>query len=69
MTKKELREQLKGLLKFCKENHCLMYNSMQIIKQIRKEPEDKILREKLKKQAKDYQQKNGGLRALKVRKR
>ena len=57
-TKKEIKEQLKEIIKFCKENYCLMYNYMLTIKQIRKEPEDKILMDKLKKQAKDYK-KNG----------
>ncbi len=54
LTKKEEKEQLKELLKFCKENHILMWNYMLTIKQIRKEPEDKILMDKLKKQAEDY---------------
>ncbi len=49
-----MKEQLKQLIEFCKENHCLMWNYMLTIKQIRKEPEDKILEEKLKKQAEDY---------------
>ena len=57
LTKKEVREQLKKLLEFCKENQILMYNFMLTIKQIRKEPEDKILEEKLKKQAEDYKKK------------
>ena len=55
LTKKQVKEQLKELLNFCKENHCLMYNYMLTIKGIRKEPADKILMEKLKKQADDYQ--------------
>ena len=54
LTKKEVEEQEKKLIKFCEENHCLMYNYMVTIEQIRKEPEDKILMEKLKKQAEDY---------------
>ncbi len=54
LTKKEEKEHEKELLKFCKENHCLMYNFMLTIKQIRKELEDKILDEKLKKQAENY---------------
>jgi len=57
LTKKEVKEQLKELLKFCEENHCLMYNYMMTIKKIRQEPEDKILMDKLKKQAKDYKKK------------
>ncbi len=57
LTKEEIKEQLKKLLKFCKENQILMYNYMLTIKQIRKEPEDKILMEKLKKQAEDYKKK------------
>ena len=54
LTKKEMKEHREDLIKFCKENHCLMYNYMLTIKGIRKEPEDKILMEKLKKQAEDY---------------
>ncbi len=54
LTKEEHKENEKELIKFCKDNHCLMYNYMLTIKQIRNEPEDKILMEKLKKQAKDY---------------
>ena len=53
-TKKERIEQKKELIKFCKKNFCLMYNYMLTIKQIREEPEYKLLMEKLKKQAKDY---------------
>jgi len=56
-TKKEQKEYVKELIKFCKENHCLMYNYMLTIKQIREEPEEKILHEKLKKQAEDYKEK------------
>ncbi len=55
LTKEEMKEHRKELIKFCKENHYLMYNYMLTIKRIRKEPEDKILMEKLKKQADDYQ--------------
>ncbi len=58
-TKEEQEESVKELIEFCKENHCLMYNYMLTIKQIRKEPEDKILMEKLKKQAEEYKKKNG----------
>jgi len=58
LTKEEVREQLKELLEFCKENKILMYNFMLTIKKIRKEPEDKILDEKLKKQAEDYKKRN-----------
>ena len=54
LTKKEEKEQLKELLEFCKENQTVMWNFMITVKGIRKEPEDKILMDKLKKQAKDY---------------
>ena len=54
LTKKEEKKQLKQLIEFCKENHCLMYNYMLTIKRIRNEPQEKILHEKLKKQAEDY---------------
>jgi len=57
LTKKEIKERLEELIKFCKENYCLMYRYMLTIKQIRKEPEDKILMDKLKKQAEDYKKK------------
>ena len=57
LTTEEQKERLKELIEFCKENHCLMYNYMLTIKQIRKEPEDKILEDKLKKQAEDYKKK------------
>ncbi len=57
LTKKQMEKDMKELIKFCKENHCLMYNYMITIKQIRKEPEDKILYEKLKKQAEDCKKK------------
>jgi len=57
LTKKQLKKQLKELIEFCKENHCLMWRYMLTIKQIRKEPEHKILMEKLKKQAEDYKKK------------
>ncbi len=60
-TKKEHKESVKELIKFCKEdltNYCLMYNYMLTIKQIRKEPEQKELEEKLKKQARDYKEIN-----------
>ncbi len=59
-TKKEQKESVKKLIKFCKKdltNYCLMYSYMLTIKQIRKEPEDKILEKKLKKQAEDYKNK------------
>ncbi len=58
LTKKEQKEHLKELIEFCKKdltNYCLMQNYMLTIKQIRKEPEDKLLMEKLKKQAEEYQ--------------
>jgi len=54
LTKKESKEQLKELLRFCKENYCLMYNYMLTIERIRNEPKDKILMDKLKKQAEKY---------------
>ena len=54
-TKKEHEESVKKLIKFCKENYCLMYNYMLTIEQIRKEPEHKLMHERLKKQADDYQ--------------
>ena len=57
LTKEEHKKNIEELIKFCKENHCLMYSYMLTIKRIRKEPEDKILEEKLKKQAKDYKKK------------
>ena len=57
ITKKQHKEMLKELLEFCKENQSLMWNHMQTIKQIRKEPEDELMHEKLKKQADDYQKK------------
>ncbi len=53
-TKKQQRESVKRLIKFCKDNHCLMYNYMLTIEQIRAEPEDKAMMERLKKQADDY---------------
>ena len=31
LTKEEQKEQMKELIKFCKENHCLMYNYMSTI--------------------------------------
>ncbi len=55
LTKKEVKEHEKELIKFCKENHCLMYNYMLTIKGIRKEPKEKILMERLRRQADDYQ--------------
>ncbi len=55
LTKKQHNEHVKELIKFCKDNHCLMYNYMLTIEQIRKEPEEKLLHERLKKQAEDYQ--------------
>ena len=54
ITKKQHRKNERELIRFCKENHCLMYNYMRTIEQIRKEPEDKILMDKLRKQAKEY---------------
>ncbi len=58
LTKKQREEHVKELIRFCKKdltNHCLMYNYMLTIKQIRKEPEDKLFHERLKKQAEEYQ--------------
>jgi len=60
ITKKQHRENEKELIKFCKENHCLMWNYMLTIKRIRNEPEHKILEEKLKKQAEEYKGKGKG---------
>jgi len=37
LTKKEEKEHEKELLKFCKENHCLMWNYMITIKEVRRE--------------------------------
>lgn len=54
-TKEEMKECLEELLKFCRENQSLMYSHMLTIKQIRKEPEDKILDEKRRKQVEEYQ--------------
>ena len=54
LTKEEIKEQEKQLIKFCKENHVLMWNYMRTIEGIRQEPKDKILEEKLKKQVEDY---------------
>ena len=54
-TKKQHKESVKKLIEFCKKNHCLMYNYMLTIEQIRKEPENELLMKKLKKQADDYQ--------------
>ncbi len=54
LTKKQQKEHEKELIKFCKENHCLMYNYMNTIKNIRNEPQEKILHKKLKKQARKY---------------
>ena len=65
LTKKQHEEHIKKLIQFCKDdkNYCLMYNYMRTIEQIRKEPEDKLMMERLKKQADDYQ------RAEKLKKR
>jgi len=54
VTKKMHKGMTKELIDFCKENHCLMYNYMRTIKQIRKEPEEKLMHERLKKQAEEY---------------
>ena len=37
LTKKEQKEHRRELIKFCKDNHCFMYNYMSTIKQIREE--------------------------------
>ncbi len=60
-TNKEIKEMEKKLIKFCKENHVLMYNYMLTIKRIRAEPEEKLLMKKLMKQADEYKKrkKNG----------
>ena len=43
LTKKEIREQEKELIEFCKKNHCLMWNYMCMIEKIRNESKDAIL--------------------------
>lgn len=56
-TKKEQKENLKELIEFCKKdliNYCLMHNYMLTIKNIRAEPEEKLLMKKLKEQADAY---------------
>ena len=56
---------LKELIEFTKENQSLMWNYMMTIKQIRNEPEEKLMHERLKKQAEDYKKrkkKNGNQR-------
>ena len=55
VTKKQYKEMLKELIEFTKENQSLMWNHMMTIKQIRKEPEEKLMHERLRKQADDYQ--------------
>ena len=47
LTKKEIKEQLKELLKFCKENHITMWNFMIMVENIRKK-ERELLFEKLR---------------------
>ncbi len=37
LSKKQLKEQEKELIKFTKKNHCLMWNHMILIQQIRNE--------------------------------
>ncbi len=59
ITEKQHKERLRELIEFTKENQSLMWNYMLTIKQIRKEPEDKLMHEKLKKQAEDYKKKGG----------
>jgi len=58
VSKKQQKENVKELIKFCKENHCLMWNYMQAIERIRNESRRKELHKKLKKQAKDYKKLN-----------
>lgn len=41
LTKKERKENEKELLKFCKDNHCEMWNFMLLIKQIKNEKNGK----------------------------
>ncbi len=55
ITKKQHKEMLEELIKFTKKNQTLMWNYMIVIKQIRREPEEKLMLKRLKKQAKDYQ--------------
>jgi len=57
ISKKQQKKDEKELVRFCKNNHCLMYNYMRTIERIRSEPKDKILMKKLKKQAEDYHKK------------
>jgi len=40
LLKKQVKEHEKELIKFCKENHCLMWNYMLAIKSIRNEVQD-----------------------------
>ena len=54
VTTKQKEEMQKELLEFCTKDWVLMYRYMLTIKQIRKEPEDKLLMERLKKQADEY---------------
>ena len=54
ISKRQQKKDEKELIKFCKDNHCLMYNYMRTIERIRNEPKDEILMRKLKKQAEDY---------------
>jgi len=54
VTKKQHKESVEKLIEFCEKNHCLMYNYMLTIEQVRKEPEDELLMKKLKKQADDF---------------
>ncbi len=59
ITEKQHKEMLKELIEFNKENQSLMWNYMLTIKQIRNEPKEKLMHERLKKQADDYKKKGG----------
>ncbi len=37
LTKEQMKEHEKELIKFCEKNHCLMWNHMILIQQIRNE--------------------------------
>ncbi len=49
LTKNQIKEQLKEIIIFCKENHCLMWNFMMTVKTIKSEEREKIKMEKKKK--------------------
>ncbi len=43
LTKKEIKQHLKELLRFCKENQNLMWNFMLMVKNIRNEAGEKFI--------------------------